>query len=138
MTVDTVAVRERLRLTLGEFVDVEADDDGDLYLEHNNVRAYVTLSPYQEEHTCLMLTVLVANGLALRPAVFRWVAVKSVHYRFGSLGAVVRGDDRVDVTFTHSLLIDDVTDERLRATVLPIVFTGSDLREEAHSLFSGE
>lgn len=138
MALDTVAVRERLRLVLGEFVDVDADEDGDLYLEHATVRAYVQLTNYQDEHTCLGVTMLIASGLTLQPAVFRWVAVKSVHFRFGALSAVVRADDRIDVTFSHSLLIDDITDERLRATVLPVVFTGSDLREEAHSLFSGE
>jgi hypothetical protein len=136
MAQDTIAVQERLRLVLGEFVDLDVDDDGDAFIAHESLRAYVGVQAYNGEHTCLTVFTVVGAGLPSTPALFRWIAVKGAQFLFGQLTAVVREDAKVNVNFSHSLLIDDLTDEQLRATVLPVVFTAGDLHLEAHSLFS--
>ena len=70
------------------------------------------------------------------PALFRWVATAANRYRFGALSAYVRDDGLVNLNFAYSTPYDALTDDTLRACVLPVVFTAGDLHREAVTLFS--
>lgn len=136
MDASTVAINERLRTALGEFLEFDLDDDGDLYADYPGTRAYFAPVSLADEHMAVHVYCVVDQALPPAPALFRWIAVKSRLYRFGTLGAVVREDARVDVIFSHHVIIDHLTDEDVRATVLPVVSTAGELHGEAHSLFA--
>jgi len=125
----------RLRRALEEFVDLEVDEDGDLFAVHERVRSYLFLRDSQGGRVIEVFSTP-ATALRIDPALFRWVATAANRYRFGALSAYVRDDGLVNLNFAYSTPYDALTDDALRACVLPVVFTAGDLHREAVTLLS--
>jgi len=137
MNLETIATQERVHNALSEFVEIEIDVDGDAYIEHEGVRAFLNVSDVDEQRSVLQVYTVTQSDFAPSPGLFRWVATTASKFRFGSLSARVDDNDRVHLTFSHSLVIDGLDDESLRLTILPVVYTAADLRREARQLFAG-
>ena len=136
MSPDTMALRERLRIALGEFVELDIDDDGDLFTEHEGVRVFVGAIRDELEQNTVTVFGIPYAGLTAKPALFRWVSVTANRFKFGALSAYVREDNMVNLNFSHAFVVEGLTDEALRSTILPVVYTCGDLRQEARSLFA--
>jgi hypothetical protein len=131
----TVALRERLRGALAEYFDLEADDEGDLFVEQGEVRTWFTFAEVGDDRTSLQVFSVPYGGLDPSTALFRWAATGANRFRFGSLSLFVTDEARVNLNWSYSCVVDGLDEESLRASILPVVYTAAELRREAITLF---
>lgn len=124
------------RIVADRLGTVEVDKDGDVTFAQGSTRVWIRVIA-QEERSVVKVFAPIVTGVKATPELFRWLALASGRYLFGSID-VVEKDDTLDTFFYHCLLGDFLDPEELHTAIGAVVLTADELDDELREEFGGK
>ncbi|RVW05048.1 hypothetical protein [Rhodococcus spongiicola] len=115
-------LQARAGATLGNFVAVEADDDGSLRFEYGGALCSLRAVTLAEGLDVLSLTGVLAWDCTVKPTLHKRVAERNSQVQFGTISVIMRGK-YADVVLRYTFPATGLADAPL-TTMLLLVLSG--------------
>lgn len=121
----------------GSFDDVVFNDDGTASFRYGSARVFVSVEPFDEDSSVVLLKAPVVSGATVSPELYEYVATGADDTEFGHLTVSVEPDGTATINFSHTLLGDYLDDMELRVAAVAVAFTADALDEQLVERFGG-
>ena len=134
-------VRELVQRELTKLVGrIELDEDGDFSFTYDSARVFVGVKPYELKKGVQSAVVSIFSitnvDVPVSAELYRYLALRSGDYLFGSLSAVENGST-ARIIFKHTLLGDYLDPDEIEAAVILVAFSADDVDDEIVKNFGG-
>jgi hypothetical protein len=135
-------VRDLVQRELMELVGrIELDRDGDFSFTFDSARVFVSIRSHElkkDAQSTLVKVFSITNvDVSVSAELYRFIALRSADYLFGSLGAIEDDDSTARIVFKHTLLGDYLDPDEITAAVMLVAFAADEVDDEIVKMFGG-
>jgi hypothetical protein len=133
-------VKEKVERYVADLVGpYEVNDSGAIHFRWGSTHVFLECMTYGDEWSVVFISVPVLYDLQPSGELYEYVALHADDWHFGHLSLTRnKGDDRVKLWMTHSLLGDYLDVEELKAAVAGIGKAADGLDDELKARFGGD
>lgn len=135
-------VRDLVQRELMELIGrIELDRDGDFSFTFDSAQVFIGIRPHElkrDVQSTLVRVFSITNvDVPISAELYRFIALRSADYVFGSLGAIEDGDSTARIVFKHTLLGDYLDPEEIAAAVMLVALGADEVDDEITKMFGG-